>query len=185
MTLKSLAVGLIAALPLVAVAVPPHSPDLVQGGNRWTITAYDDSAPGQTQWATQGLCFYPIGVFGTHQRYYWVSDTFPDWNGIATQEGDQVFMHGDYATDVGHDGMQWEIVTMSRSNEGAGHWHEWREDGRYGRTIGFANAKLVRVGKCRFATFDESLEFGRTLDLPKDERGNIMYDPRGLLEDKQ
>ncbi|MCU7935132.1 MAG: hypothetical protein KZQ99_09655 [Candidatus Thiodiazotropha sp. (ex Dulcina madagascariensis)] len=133
---------------MAAQAVPPHLPNLVQGGNRWLITFYDDSSFNHNPWATQGLCFYQVGNVGTHTRYVWFSDTYPDWNGRATQEGDQIFMHGDYAADVGHDGMEWEIVTNSYKNEGAGHWKEWRENGGFGMTIGFGNAKFTRVGNC-------------------------------------
>jgi hypothetical protein len=128
---------------LVAPALP--SPQLVNGGNLWTITAFDDSSPVHTQLATQSICFEFVGVVGTHVRYRWRSTTFPDWNGRATQEGDQVFMHGDYAKDVGHDGMEWSIAS---AKTGAGHWFEWREDGGFGITIGFANAEWQRVGSC-------------------------------------
>ena len=146
-------------------AAPPHLPDLVQGGNRWTITAYDDSSTIHNQWATQGICFYYAGTRGTQQLYRWVSDTFPDWNGRAVQEGDQIFMHGDYANDVGHDGMQWDVVTSSPKNEGYGHWQEWREDGKLGRTIGFANAKLARVGQCKTKTADLAIDRSHYLQL--------------------
>src|SRR3954454_6640587 len=121
------------------------SPQLVNGGNLWTITGFDCSSPFHSQWATQGICFDFVGVFGTQVRYRWRSTTFPDWNGRATQEGDQIFMHGDYAKDVGHDGMEWQIAS---NRSGAGHWFEWREDGGYGITIGFANAEWQRVGAC-------------------------------------
>jgi hypothetical protein len=173
-----------------SLADPPHRPDLVKEGNRWTVTGYFDNSPVHTQAATQGICFYPAGVSGTHQLYRWVSDTFPDWNGIATQEGDQVFMHGDYqrpygVTDGGHDSMEWEIVTMSRENEGAGHWREWAEDGGFGMTIGFGNAKFVRVGRCRHSTAEEALKAGYELDLPRDEQGKILYNPAGLSLGKQ
>jgi hypothetical protein len=157
---------------------PTDHPDLVTGGNRWTITAYNDASPNHDQWATQGICFRFIGTVGTHNRYQWWSDTFPDWNGIATQEGDEIFMHGDYANDVGHDGMKWSVVTSSYRNIGAGHWFEWREDGGYGRTIGFANALLNRVGYCRL-TIDEA----KLLPLPYDYfTGRQMESPFGNLE---
>jgi len=128
------------ALTLAATATAQvlPSPQLVTGGNLWTVTAFDDSSPVHTQWATQGICFEYLGVFGTQIRYRWYSTTFPDWNGKATQEGDQVFMHGDYAKDVGHDGMEWSIVT---NKAGSGHWFEWRENGGFGITIGFANSQ--------------------------------------------
>ncbi len=170
------------------LAQPPHKPDLISDGNRWTITAYDDSSTDHTQWATQGICFYADGLVGTHQRYIWVSDTYPDWNGRATQEGDQIFMHGDFqwpygvARDGGHDGMEWEIVSESRANGGAGHWKEWVEDGGFGVTIGFANASLKRVGKCEYQSADEALKAGRELELPKDDEGKYQYNPFGVSE---
>ena len=124
------------------IPLPQPSPQLVAGGNLWSITAFD---PVHTQMATQNICFEFVGVVGTHTRYRWRSTNFPDWNGRATQEGDQVFMHGDYANDVGHDGMAWSIDT---SKSGSGHWFEWREDGGFGNTIAFANAVLQRIGSC-------------------------------------
>lgn len=121
------------------------APDLVKGGSLWTVTAFDDSSPTHTQLATQSICFEFVGVVGTHVRYRWRSTTFPDWNGIASQEGDQIFMHGDYARDIGHDGMMWSLDT---ARSGSGHWTEWREDGGFGRSIAFANAEFQRVGNC-------------------------------------
>jgi hypothetical protein len=84
----------------------------------------------------------------------WSSTTFFDWNGDWRQEGDQVFMTGDYAGDVngnavGHDGMEWQLVTAEKA-EGFGHWKEWRENGGTGTTIGFGNTKFSRVGTCTF-----------------------------------
>ena len=149
-------------LSTTAQASPPHRPDLTTGGNRWTITFYDDSSPAHNRWATQGICFYATSAVGTHQRYVWISDTYPDWNGVATQEGDQIDMHGDFQwpylqqKDGGHDGMSWDIVTNDRANQGSGHWHEWVENGSFGNTIGFGNAQLQRVGSCRFATAREA-----------------------------
>jgi hypothetical protein len=185
MFLRKLSLSVAALLltaPLVSHALPPHNPDLITNGNRWTITAYDDSSVVHTQWATQGICFYSAGTVGTHQRYYWVSDTFPDWNGRATQEGDQVFMHGDYANNVGHDGMQFEITTSSSKNESYGHWHEWREDPKYGLTIGFANAKLVRVGKCTALTVAEAIDLGTRIELRLNANKELAVVPSGLSE---
>jgi hypothetical protein len=31
-------------------------------------------------------------------------------------------------------------------------WTEWREDGRYGRIIGWGNSTLVRAGKCELSS---------------------------------
>jgi hypothetical protein len=162
-----------------AHAAVPYSPDLVKSGNRWTITFYNDAAPAHDQWATQGICFRYLGVAGTHQRYVWWSDTYPDWNGMATQEGDEITMHGDYAKDVGHDGMKWDIATSSPKSLGTGHWWEWREDGGYGNTIGFGNARLERVGACRVA-----YEEAAYLKLPLDESGREMQTPMGNFKEE-
>ena len=155
---------------------PTPNPDLVKNGNRWTVTFYNDESPNHDQWATQGLCFAYAGTVGTHVRYRWWSDTYPDWNGMASQEGDEVVMHGDYAKDVGHDGFKWDIVTSNPRTEGAGHWFEWRENGAYGNPIGFGNAKLARVGSCRIA-FTES----PYIKLPLDQYGKEMASPMGNL----
>ena len=121
-------------------------PDLITGGNKWTITAYDDSSPVHTQWGTQTLCFYRGSDVGTQSAGIWYSPTYFNWNGRWRQEGDQVFMTGDYDNNVGHDSMEWEMVVTTRA--GAGHWREWREDGGYGTPIGYANAAFVRIGTC-------------------------------------
>jgi hypothetical protein len=175
-------------LPAMAIAVltvthgvaQAQQPDLVSAGNRWTITAYNDESPLHDQWATQGICFRSLGMFGTHQRYEWWSDTFPDWNGIASQEGNEVVMHGDYADDVGHDSVMWNVVTSTPKNVGAGHWVEWREDGKLGRTIGFANALLTRVGRCSL-TADQA----KLLPYPVDATGKQIDSPFGSLAESK
>jgi len=155
---KSIVLALLVGLgvSLTAHAVPPHRPDVVTNGNLWSITAYDDSATTHTQWATQNICFFATGTVGTHTAGIWYSTTFFDWNGTWRQEGDQVFMTGDYAGDffgnaVGPDGIDWEIVTADKTNnEGYGHWKEWRENGRFGTVIGYVNTKLKRIGACPY-----------------------------------
>lgn len=187
---------------MTATAAAPFSPDLTVGGNRWTITFYNDASPNHDQWATQGICFYKTGVVGTQQRYVWLSDTYPDWNGVAEQEGDQVIMHGDFrwpfgqTKDGGHDGMQWEIVTMNKATEGAGHWHEWIENGGFGLNVGFGNTKFVRVGSCPrlTTTTTNGIEITSTAELqdlelkyeqlpqPRDAAGNYLVNPMGVPE---
>ncbi len=116
------------------------------------ITYYNDCDPVHSQWATQGICYLPYktcgacGIMGA-----WYSDTFPDWNGRYTQEGDRLLMHGDYANNVGHDAMFIDLFAgTSPADEGAGQWTEWREvPGFFGTTIGFGNTRLRRVGKCQ------------------------------------
>ncbi len=188
---RSLALCAIASLSSLASANPPFSPDLIKGGNRWTITFYDDSSPNHNQWATQGICFYYAGTVGTQQRYLWVSDTYPDWNGRATQEGDQIFMHGDFqwpfgTRNGGHDGMEWEITTVGSRNEGFGHWKEWVETSRFGTTIGFGNAKFRRVGKCRrpgfTSTFALALDASQRIERKEDKNGELEVNPMGISE---
>jgi hypothetical protein len=136
---------------LAADAAAQPKPNVFDNGNRWLITYYNDCDPVHTQWATQGICFLPYqrcadcSITGA-----WYSDTFTDWNGRYFQEGDRVIMHGDYASNVGHDGMVIELFAgTSPRDEGAGQWTEWREaPGTFGTTIGFGNTRLRRVSKC-------------------------------------
>jgi hypothetical protein len=139
----------LAFLPLLASAqILPFGhpkPNVFDGGNRWTVTCYNDPSSAHTTQATQGICFFPYAVLGQGIAGIWYSDTFPDWNGRYYQEGDQVRMHGDYADNNGHDGFEWDVVS---AKTGAGHWTEWREDLRAGTTITFCNANWTRVGSC-------------------------------------
>jgi hypothetical protein len=143
----------------LAASVGAHAaggkPDLIIPGNYWKVTAYNDASTVHAQLATQGLCFFQTAVIGTQTAGIWYSPTFFDWNGTWRQEGDQIFMTGDFAGDylgsaVGHDGMEWQIVTVDKNNEGFGHWHEWLENGAYGSVIGYANAKFTRIGRCPY-----------------------------------
>lgn len=130
------------------MAQPPYDANLVKGGNKWFIDAYDDTDPDHLPMATPGICFEYAGVKGTHQQYTWYSDTFPGWHGTASQEADQVFLHGVYADGVGHDAIQVRIIIDAPRHGAIGHWQEWREDGGYGKTVGFANARMIRDGNC-------------------------------------
>ena len=147
--------GLLLVLGLAgfaADAAAQPKPNVFDNGNRWLITGYFDCDPVHSQAATQGICFLPYqrcetcGITGA-----WYSDTFPDWNGRYMQEGDRVLMHGDYAANVGHDGMVIDLFAgTSPADEGAGQWTEWREvPGTFGTTIGFGNTRLRRVGRCQ------------------------------------
>ncbi|MET0027196.1 MAG: hypothetical protein ABW101_06125 [Candidatus Thiodiazotropha sp.] len=171
---------------LSAMAAPPYSPDLITNGNRWEATAYLDSSLTHAQGNTQGICFFPNGLPGTHQSYRWVSDTFPGWDGMAAQEGDQIFMHGDFAilnadgteTDnAGHHGIEWEIFSVSPNNEGAGHSQEWIEDKGFGVVSQFVTVKFIRTGKCRYASAEEAMEANQQLERPVNEFGNYMASP--------
>lgn len=156
----------LAASTLVAsssFANPPHLPDMVSGGNRWQLSGFDDSSNAHTPGAVQTLCFFNAGTVGTQQRYRWVSTTFGAWDGLATQEGDQVFMHGDFTfigqPNVGHDSLDFELTAPG---EASGHWKEWLENDGSGLTIIWNNAKLVRTGKCLQRNVAEVLESTRS-----------------------
>lgn len=143
----------------LAFAAPPHQPNMVATGNLWKITGYADASPGHPPLATQPICFFPMANFGTHQRYVWVGLGFLDWNGWASQEGDQVTMHGDFPyplnmVNTGHDTLKFEIATL---NLAAGHWTEWVENATFGENIGFANAVAERVGECPYTSPQEAL----------------------------
>lgn len=134
-----------------ASALPPY-PNVFDGGNLWELTFYNDPTNNHQQWATQEICFLPYSIVGTSIQGVWFSTSFYDWNGLYYQEGDEVKMTGDYARDVGHDHMT--LIHTTYDAPGIANamafkdWTEWREDRRYGFIIGWANAKLERVGKC-------------------------------------
>jgi hypothetical protein len=136
----------------VAFGVPPYQPDLVKGGNKWSFRAYDDSSPNHTELVVaQGICFEYAGFKGNHQLYTWYSDSFPGWSGMAVQNGDQIFLHGDYAKGAGHTTIQIETLvapTPPQVNGSAGYWQEWRENGANGVTVGFATTRSLREGAC-------------------------------------
>jgi hypothetical protein len=151
-------------LTLNAFANPPHLPDMVTLGNKWQLVGFDDGSTLHTQGVTQTLCFFSTGTVGTHQRYRWVSTTFGGWDGMATQEGDQVSMHGDFTfilqPNAGHDSLEFELTT---AKEATGHWREWIENAGVGQTIIWNNAKLTRVGTCPQKSSAEALEFAKSV----------------------
>lgn len=145
--LMSLSIPLVVGIFLYSStshAQPPYAADLVQGGNKWLLDAYDDTDTDHALMNTVGLCFKYDGVKGTHQRYTWYSDTFKGWQGTASQEGDQIFLHGVYAGGKGRDAIQVRIIINTPRSGAVGHWQEWRDDGDYGQVVGFANARMIR-----------------------------------------
>ncbi|MCF6437582.1 hypothetical protein [Pseudoalteromonas sp. MMG022] len=193
------------AISSTAVQAQLYKPTLTQEGNQWMITFHDDRSSIHARWATQGLCFYFVGVSGTHEVYRWVSNTYPNWNGVAEKEGDQVFMYGDFWNERGHDGMEWELVTQvkdSRPEIGAGHWHEWVENSAFGSLWFFGNAHFERKGYCSISrqgvttkstsgeSYDDdvglqlseqAMERYNTLEPPRDEKGRLLS-PMGQTE---
>ncbi len=131
---------------LASSVMAQPSPNVVDTGARWEIQFYNDPSPTHPAWASQILCFLPYVTVGTSIQGVWFSLSFPDWNGLYYQEGDEVTMTGDYANNVGHDGIHF---TLASSREGTGSWKEWRENAGAGTIIGWGNASLTRVGHCR------------------------------------
>jgi hypothetical protein len=182
------ALALLLATHTSVQAMPPHLPNLIADGNQWKITAYVDEALNHARMVSYSICFYPDGNSNTHMRYTWSSTGFPDWNGRAVQEGDQIFMHGDFRSirekDTGHSAMEWEIVTDNYKNIGAGHMALWVEDGELGKPSHFTNVVFQRVGRCQYSSIEQALEAGRNLELPVDDQGRYLQDPLGALKEE-
>ena len=72
--------------------------------------------------------------------------------------------------------MQVDIATHSPTDEGTGHWTEWREDSQNGSTITFANTKMRRVGYCQGTTFDNftTIDLKTLLSFDTDFRSNLL-----------
>lgn len=133
----------------VAMAQPPYSPDMIKTGNMWSFKAYDDAAVDQNQLvAAQKICFEYAGVSGNHQLYTWYSATFAGWSGKAVQEGDKIYLHGDFAKGNGHSSIQMETLVEPPIHGSAGTWQEWRDDGQGGVTVSFAKTRALRTGNC-------------------------------------
>ena len=132
-----------------AQANPPYQPDFVNQGNKWSFKAYDDASPDHTQLvAAQEICFEYNGTSGNHQLYTWYSETFPGWSGRAVQEGDQIFIHGDFAKGAGHSSIQLDTLVAPTIYGSAGTWQEWRHDATNGTTVSFAKTRALREGNC-------------------------------------
>jgi len=159
-----------------------YTPNPVTGGNAWDGTFYLDNTTTHAAIITHSFCFFPAGTNGTHQEFYWVSTTFPDWNGYGAQEGDQLFMYGDFGANSGHDGAQWEIVSDSPRNTGGGHWHEWVENKTTGAPHIFTSMKFQRVGKCKYATLQEALDAGQALQPSINLNGQYLSPMGGVLK---
>jgi len=164
-----IALALIAPL---ATAVPPHQPNLLDGGNLWLMNAYDDTHPQHKQIFREEICFRLIGNVGTHTRYAWQSLTYPAFKGIASQEGDHFVMHGDYTVQGNasfHDAWLLDLTTESNRDIAAGHWTMWREDGNFGFTQYTANVTLERQPNSQCAVsapIDESKQLNAPTELP-------------------
>jgi len=128
------------------------------------METYDDNDPSHQPLLVipQRICFGNTVDTGTHQRSRWCSTT-KNWKGWAHQEGDQVFMHGNYQMPDGNIGsttLQWEIVTnanadaLNAGTKGYGHCVDWYSTSTsFGHTNVFANVRFIReVENCNFDT---------------------------------
>lgn len=158
-----------------SVNAQPPMPNVFDGGNMWRITFYNDPSTDHQQWGSQLICFMPYFTVGTSIQGVWYSSTFHDWNGRYYQEGDELKMTGDYAQDIGHDHMTLLHTTYDVPGKinalAFKDWTEWREDRRYGQIIGWGNAKLERLGKCRYPyiTYDTTQITPELLQKIEDE----------------
>jgi hypothetical protein len=163
-----LGAGILAFSP-ITYANPPHNPnltapyvgtpDLDKPGDVWRIRAFRDahedhaSVPlGLENEDFMDICAFYIGTHynpagPTHDKYGWYTMSSPAvwWiytanYGIATKEGDQVFMHGNNS--YWNQYMQWELVSF---DSGAGHWRAWHKT-----HIRVFNITIERIGeKCK------------------------------------
>ncbi|MFQ3247419.1 MAG: hypothetical protein ACI9SP_004075 [Arenicella sp.] len=172
-------IALILGAMWISTAAAQSKPNVFDGGNRWEITYFNDPTGDHQQWATQALCFLPYSVVGTSIQGAWYSLTFPDWNGRYYQEGDEVKMTGDYANDVGHDHMTLFHTTFDGQGRGMAFkdWTEWREDGAFGRIIGWGNTRMTRTGDCRFP------QYATVADLEQKVQSLSREVPQRLLKD--
>lgn len=138
----------------MTLAAQPYNPNLVTNGNLWRITGYRDAHfAHQWQTPTWNICFEIVNnpsqpcydsSGGMEQTVYQWTSNYPGWGGCAVQEGDQIFMNGNYGNGSGNDSMEWEIVTLGTgSTLGTGHWREWQDNHTYDF---FGNAKFERFG---------------------------------------
>jgi len=173
-------------MTLPAMAGPPHDPDLVSAGNLWQVEAYLDASPNHLTLGQAKICFFLTGFVGTHQRYDWVAINYPAWNGRATQEGDQVFMHGDFPFVVGdvkyegHDASEWQVISGGKKAVGGGHWQFWAELGKLGTNLAFTNVAFSRIGSCQFDSAQAAMDYADALPLPVDASGNVQALPFGI-----
>ncbi len=181
LALAGAAVGTAQAMPQHLPAVDP----VLAPGTLYSITFYDDTSTGHAQWATQNICFVQGPVQGSNTTGLWYSTTYNRWIGLWRQEGDQIFMIGDFWKGVGKDSMQWELVTTK--DEGFGHWNEWVEDGMYGNWFGKGNTRLAKIGTCLAplqgadTTLDDAWEETKQRALREAEAAPVRFRKDGSL----
>ena len=146
-------------------AALPYSPDLVDKGNLWRFTYYNDAGPDHNIVYTELICFdYDVTVGGNHLQYTWFVETDPRISGTASQEGDQITMIGDvglgpyghYYNDIDiSKSHQWQLTSTDevKKSSGTGH-HQLYLRTDYGQRSAHMNLVARRQGTCNFTPND-------------------------------
>ena len=115
-----ISVSLLVLFSKTAFAAPIHQPDLFEPNNNlfWKMEFYFDKSPTHFLIPAEvKICFSEPIRNEMHQEYAWIS---PNGNGYASQEGDQVFMHGNlYKLDFGAE------LEITSQDEASGHLRIW------------------------------------------------------------
>lgn len=173
--MQALCATIIVACSISNASAAKYNLNMVDGGNHWTISAYDDSTDDHSHLADIGVCFFKDGTNGSEVHYTWASDTYLGFGGRAAQEGDQVkTLGGETAAEPSYmDSMFFEIVTASPTNLATGHWQEWQPTSlglSLPTNIVYATLSMVRDGPCPYATISDLLN--ATAPLRSQMQGN-------------
>jgi len=129
---------LVLVFPLAIAAPPMYSPVLTadtagKKGMVWEAKVYHDPHTTQHFLVPLKICFQYTGdqvnpfdtppIVSTQDKYTWCNKQF-GWKGVASKEGDQIFMNSNIKSSY-ISSVQWEI---SSKNEGAGHWRAWNNN---------------------------------------------------------
>ncbi len=115
-----ISVSVLALFSKTAFAVPSHQPELFEPNNLWKLEFYFDKKPTHLLIPAEvNICFSKPITNEMHQEYTWVSSN-AGGKGYASQEGDQVFMHGSlYKLDFGAE------LEITSQDEASGHLRIW------------------------------------------------------------
>jgi len=118
-------------LPAVALAFPE---------GQWTVTFYSETGSGRS---TQGVCINGDGT--------WVGTTFAGWSGQWYRNGNDLRLHGNYASGSGNDAFELTRITKKLLT---GYFQEWSPGASYDN---WGTMKHQFEGKtCDAATLAES-----------------------------
>jgi len=196
---KTLIAGSLALGATTSYAYPTHAPDidstqvyppytnvskkLDQYGEIWTLKNFIDESPAHPNTNENiRICFTRIPDSGTHSKYKWHTIGGPwwmRWTGMASKEGDQVFMNGvrryAWQCSSNSDYMQWDLASKDL---GTGHWRFWINN----RPQSFHHRNIIMTRtnqKCKPQKHQEfPVDKARVPELPA---GIKADDPQSLL----